>query len=146
MKDYIYIFVSLLIASIFYGCNNSVSIKESCDASNDSVIIEDSTDSVNTILVPTIGLKKAGRNITDADSLETFFCTDGKCEKPLFSIVSGGNIVCMNDSMLDIDNAKYALFTIADYGQEDQIYYVLYNIADERMIQSERINLPFLGL
>lgn len=146
MRSAVYILSFLLIVTIFYGCGNSASIKENGKVSNDFIGNEEITDSVSAISIPAIEVRKTACDIADADSIESFFYTDGNSEKLLFRVVSGGNIVWLNDTIINLNNAKYALFTIADYGQEDQIYYLIYDIADEQIKQSERINLPSFGL
>lgn len=146
MRGLLYIFFSLSVATIFYGCSKSAYIKENENTLKDSAINGVITRLTDTTFNPKTEIKKFPCDIAGADSLESFIYDDGNREKLLFSIVRGGNIVCLNDSIIDLNNAKYALFTIADYGQEDQIYYLIYDIGDEYIRQSERINLPSLGL
>lgn len=66
--------------------------------------------------------------------------------KDLFRIALGGNIELICDTIMNFDNKKVGLLTLADYFQDNQIFYVLYYLHDSISYQSDRLYLPYLGM
>jgi hypothetical protein len=85
-------------------------------------------------------------DINGVDSLETYSVgTDTASASPLFHIAKGGQIECIADTVVTLDGIRTALFTLADFSQEDQIFYILFRPDTDSIFQSGRVNLPLLG-
>lgn len=85
-------------------------------------------------------------DINGVDSLETYSVgTDTASASPLFHIAKGGQIECIADTVVILDGIRTALFTLADFSQEDQIFYILFRPDTDSVFQSGRVNLPLLG-
>lgn len=64
----------------------------------------------------------------------------------LFRIAEGGDVEILSDSVLKTDTGYVGILTLADYFQNDQIFYILYNPGNSALFQSERLYLPYLGM
>lgn len=126
MKNLAYLIFGCVMTSIFYGCQNPTSANRRVDEFR---IIHDTIKA----------------DIDGADSLIVVALSENNEDKILFKIAQGGNVECIADTIEIINGVCIARFTLADYSQEDQIFYLLYNIVDENFIQSERINLALFG-
>lgn len=144
MKDIaIAIFISILTVA-FFGCHRS-SNGHGADSQSGPASQQDSISNVVYSPLTYIVKDSVAVDITGVDSLIMYSLFRNNEMKSLFSVAKGGNIVCLSDSILCLDNQDMAMFTFADYSQEDQILYILFNCDKQKFIQSGRINLPYLG-
>lgn len=125
----------LLVSVILVGClsnhNRTVNEQETTDAA------EKSQDD-------TLGIKSYIEecNIEGIDSV-MIIRSNGK---DLFRIALGGNVELICDTIMKFDNKKVGLLTLADYFQDNQIFYVLYYPHDSISYQSDRLYLPYLAM
>lgn len=64
----------------------------------------------------------------------------------LFKIALGGNTELLSDTVIRMDGEDINVITLADYFQDDQIFYILFNPSDHATYQTEKVYLPYLGL
>ncbi len=64
----------------------------------------------------------------------------------LFKIALGGNTELLSDTVICIDNNNINLITLADYFQDNQIFYVLFNPSDYTTYQTEKLYLPYVEM
>lgn len=138
------IFISILTVA-FFGCHRS-SNGHGADSQPGPASQQDSISNVVYSPLTYIVKDSVAVDITGVDSLIMYSLFRNNEMKSLFSVAKGGNIVCLSDSILCLDNQDMAMFTFADYSQTDQIFYILFNCNKQEFIQSERINLPYLGM
>lgn len=84
----------------------------------------------------------AKSDIDGVDSL-TILSANGK---ELFKIAKGGNVEILNDTVVKIETHNIGIITLADYFQDNQIFYVIYNPVNPTLLQSSRLYLPYIGL
>lgn len=61
----------------------------------------------------------------------------------LFNIACGGDLEYLADTIVYKDNVgDFAVISIADYFQENQMFYIVYDIRNNQLKQSKRIYLP----
>lgn len=107
--------------------NNGVSINET---------IEEKSAPINFTIT---GVK----NFKDGLDSITIISVNGK---GLFKIADGGNIELLTDTVVTIGKTDLGIITLADYFQDNQIFYVIYNPTDSVSLQSERLYLPYIGM
>lgn len=81
-------------------------------------------------------------NIEGTDSL-LVVTTEGK---DLFKIAMGGNVELLRDTLVNINGEETVIFTLADYFQDNQIFYVIYNRYNSMLWQTDKMYLPYIGL
>ena len=64
----------------------------------------------------------------------------------LFKIALGGNTELLSDTVIRIGDGNINLIILADYFQDDQVFYVLFNPSDSTTSQTEKLYLPYMGL
>lgn len=145
MKNIVLVIFTGVLTVLFWGCQKS-SNGNITDCQHNPACQQDSvSDEVNSS--PTYIVKDSvTTDITSIDSLIMYSLFRNNEKESLFSVANGGNIECLSDSILCLDNQDMAVFTFADYSQTDQIFYILFNCNKQEFIQSERINLPYLGM
>lgn len=138
-----------LTAFIINGCRHSTSSESSGEGRR---YVSDSVMAIDTSAVYRQGELPILRHTVDAgiagvDSLEVFAVYDGNDSraKRLFAIAKGGNIECVDDSVIYVGEKAVGLFAIADYSQEDQMFYLLFFPGSGNIRQSGRINLRWIG-
>ena len=146
MKNTLYLVLVMVCALFSVGCGRSeadektavkISLDQSLTTDSDSVLQND-------IIICCQTVKS---DITGVDSLQSYYLKDSAdVLERMFTIAKGGNIECLADSFAVIDGSKFVIFTVADYSQEDQIYYILFNSTVDSLYQSERINLATAGM
>ena len=145
MKNLAYLIFGCVMTSIFYGCQNPMPTNRKSDEALDTEHTK--TVDIDSANIPACRVKRdtIKADIEKVDSLIVVALCDNSGDKILFKIAQGGNVECIADTIEIIGDVCIARFTLADYSQEDQIFYLLYNIVDENFIQSERINLALFG-
>lgn len=125
------IFLSLLIT----GCNSGRQ-KPVCKdiATPATEAVEDSA-----IVFKTYSISS---DIEGADSL-TILTANGN---ELFRIAEGGNVEILTDTVVKTETGNIGIITLADYFQDNQIFYVLFNPLDSVLLQSGKIYLPYIGM
>lgn len=81
-------------------------------------------------------------DIDGVDSL-TILSANGN---ELFRIAEGGNVEILADTVVKMDATNIGIITLADYFQDNQIFYIIYNPSDSVLLQSSRLYLPYIGL
>lgn len=84
-------------------------------------------------------------DIPDVDSLlQVKWGINGQeSSQLLFYIACGGDLEYLADTIVYKDNVgDFAIISIADYFQEDQLFYIVYDIRNHHLKQSKRIYLP----
>ena len=99
-------------------------------------IIEQEDDS---IIFEITGTKA---DIDGVDSL-TILSANGN---ELFRIAKGGNVEILADTVVKMDATNIGIITFADYFQDNQIFYIIYNPLDSLLLQSSKLYLPYIGL
>lgn len=107
--------------------SNSIPIDESLANKTGSIIFE---------------ISKIKAHFEGVDSL-TVLSVNGN---ELFKIADGGNIELLTDTVVTIEKTDLGIITLADYFQDNQIFYVIYNSTDSVSLQSERLYLPYIGM
>lgn len=64
----------------------------------------------------------------------------------LFKIISGGNLDIVNSFKFIFNDKEYLLFTISDISQEFLLYFIIYDIAYDKLYQTDKIYLPYLEI
>lgn len=93
------------------------------------------------------GLQKTtiASGISDVDSLlqVKWGVNDRKPSQLLFNIACGGNLEYLTDTIIHkAADEDFAIISIADYFQEHQLFYIIYDIQNNQLKQSRRIYLP----
>lgn len=127
------LFLSLLLSS----CNPSR--QDSRDENNDVLTDKTNEDKVDSIIFDIVGVKS---HFDGVDSL-TILSANGN---ELFKIAEGGNLELLNDTVIKMGETNIGIITLADYFQDNQIFYVIYNPIDSVSLQSSRLYLPYVGL
>ena len=131
--------------SIMYGCQGAHTSQGDSANNADSVTIAGDTAGGDSCAYA-ISVDKVRSEISGVDSIAAYSLLDKSGHTvALFSIALGGNVECLADSLLDIEGRKTALFTIADYSQEDQLFYIFYDVNNDSIFQTERVNLSVIG-
>lgn len=134
--------IRLFIASIFFYVFMASCISDRQESRNESdvvstdAMIEEKTDS---IIFKISGVKN---HIDGVDSL-TIISANGN---ELFKIAEGGNLEFLTDTVVKKGPTNVGIITLADYFQDNQIFYVIYNPIDSVLLQSARLYLPYVGL
>ncbi len=146
MKKLSYIIFLTTVLFTLTGCHQSSS-EQKTDVRLESDCSYDISPTDNAESILSIDKKTIKVQIDGVDSLLviTLHDNDSTTNKNLFNIAKGGNIECINDTIVNIRNQWIAQFTLADYSQENQIFYILYNCDMDTLLQSGRINLPYFG-
>lgn len=110
--------------------------KNESNAVSTDAIIEENIDS---IIFKISGVKNY---IDGVDSL-TIISANGN---ELFKLAEGGNLELLADTVVKKGSTNIGIITFADYFQNDQIFYVIYNPIDSVLLQSSRLYLPYVGL
>lgn len=126
-------FLSLLLSA----CN--LARQDSRDESNGVLNDETIDEKVDSIIFEIVGTKS---NVDGVDSL-TILSANGNV---LFKIAEGGNLELLADTVMKVGESNFGIITLADYFQENQIFYVIYNPNDSVSLQSSRLYLPYIGL
>lgn len=106
---------------------SNISSLETIDHVDDTIIFE---------------IKEAKANFDSVDSL-TILSANGN---ELFKIAEGGNIEILTDTVVENDKSYVGIITLADYFQDNQIFYVIYIPTDSVLFQSAKLYLPYIGL
>lgn len=73
--------------------------------------------------------------------------TEEKISQPLFYVACGGDLEYLTDTLIHKESeGDFAVISIADYFQEHQLFYVVYDIRNDQLKQSRRIYLPNWGI
>lgn len=131
-------FITLLVLSIFKTACNSDQ-KKVQDESNSRIIAEIIEHEDDTIIFEITGVKSY---IDGVDSLIILTANGNE----LFKIAEDGNIEILSDTVVQMGISKIGIITLADYFQDNQIFYVIYNPIDSILLQSSRLYLPYIGL
>lgn len=107
--------------------------------SNDVPVEESYVNRVDSIVFEISGMNDFTNGI---DSL-TIISANGN---ELFKIAEGGNLEFLADTVVKMDSDNIGIITLADYFQENQIFYVIYNPDDSALLQSARLYLPYIGM
>lgn len=78
-------------------------------------------------------------------TVDTVYYADYK-DHNLFKILSGGNLDIVNSIEVTSNDKKYLLFTISDISQEFLLYFIIYDIENDNLYQTDKIYLPYLGI
>lgn len=84
-------------------------------------------------------------DISDVDSLlQVKWVLNEREPSPLlFYIACGGNLEYLTDTIIQkASDGGFAVISIADYFQEHQLFYIIYDIQNNQLKQSKRIYLP----
>lgn len=134
--------IRLFITSLFF-CGFMVScISDRQESKNESNIV--STDAIIEEKIDSIIFKISGvKNYIDGVDSLTIISANGN---ELFKLAEGGNIELLTDTVVKKGTTNIGIITFADYFQDDQIFYVIYNPIDSVLLQSARLYLPYIGL
>lgn len=110
--------------------------KDESKAVPTDAIIEEKIDS---IIFNTTGIK----NFSDSVDSLTIISANGK---ELFKLAEGGNLELLTDTVVKKRTTNIGIITIADYFQDNQIFYVIYNPINSALLQSAKLYLPYIGL
>lgn len=128
---------SLILSLLLVAC---ASEKQNSDkGSNDNPLEESKVETIDPIVFEISGLKNYANGI---DSL-TIISANGN---ELFKIAESGDLDLLADTVVKMDAANIGIVTLADYFQENQIFYVIYNPDDSVLLQSTRLYLPSIGM
>lgn len=120
MRPYIiFIFSIIFVSSCIYDTKTMVS-HEACII-NTAVITSD-IDGIDSLMV------------VKADNID------------LFKIALNGNTELLSDTVISIGNNNINLIILADYFQDNQIFYILFNPSDYTTYQTEKLYLPYIGM
>lgn len=78
-------------------------------------------------------------------TVDTAYYADYK-GRNLFKIISGGNLDIVNSIEVALNDKEYLLFTISDISQEFMLYFIIYDIENDKLYQTDKIYLPYLGI
>lgn len=76
---------------------------------------------------------------------DTVYYADYK-SRNLFKILCGGNLDIVNSIEATFNDKEYLLFTISDISQEFMLYFIIYDIENDKLYQTDKIYLPYLGI
>jgi len=119
MRHFIFIFLIIVVSSCITDTRKTASDK-TCVIN--TVVITSDIDGIDSLMV------------VKADSIN------------LFNIALGGNTEILSDTVISIDNNNINLITLADYFQDNQIFFVLFNPSDYTTYQTEKLYLPYIGM
>ena len=112
--------ISIILLLLFFGCNKNE---------------EKKINGIVTTILP-----------SDIEGTDSVMIVSYEADT-LFAIATGGNMEFLNDTVISkYHGGKAHLFQLADYFQNDQILYVLYDPETKEIMQSERLYLPYIGL
>lgn len=131
-------FITLLVLSVFMTACNSGSKGTQDESIIDTIdeIIEQEDDSI------IFEISGTNTDIDGVDSL-TILSANGN---ELFKIAEGGNVEILADTVVQMGTSNIGIITLADYFQDNQIFYVIYNPINTTLLQSSRLYLPYIGL
>lgn len=131
-------FITLLVLSVFItSCNSDPKkAQDERNIDNQDEIIGQEDDA---IIFEITGTKT---DIEGVDSL-TILSANGN---ELFKIAEGGNVEILADTVVQKGTSNIGIITLADYFQDNQIFYVIYNPISTTLLQSSRLYLPYIGL
>lgn len=132
------IFITSFILSLLLGAC-ALEKQNSDKGSNDNPLEESKVETIDPIVFETSGLKSYANGI---DSL-TIISANGN---ELFKIAEGGDLELLANTVVKMDAVNIGIVTLADYFQENQIFYVIYNPNDSVLLQSSRLYLPYIGM
>lgn len=94
-----------------------------------------------------LGLQKTtiASDISNVDSLlqVKWGINEREPSKLLFYIACGGDLEYLSDTIIHkASDGDFAVISIADYFQEHQLFYIIYDIKNNQLKQSKRIYLP----
>lgn len=128
---------SAILSLLLTAC---ASERQNSEKDSNDVPVEDShVETVDSIVFEVFGMS----NITNGIDSITILSANGN---ELFRIAEGGNLELLADTVVKIDAANIGIITLADYFQENQIFYVIYNPNDSVLLQSSRLYLPYIGM
>lgn len=78
-------------------------------------------------------------------TVDTVYYADYK-GRNLFKILRGGNLDIVNSIEVALNDKEYLLFTISDISQEFMLYFIIYDITNNSLYQTDKIYLPYLGI
>lgn len=144
MRVLVYILFIIGGLFMFGGCKQTASRHtDSMPADSSNVKVQDNISPETDITI----IKELNKSETiGTDSLLSYILLMDSTKRRIFDIATGGNIECLDDTIFNLDEVNLAVFTIADYSQIDQMYYVIYDINKDTRLQSARINLPDIGM
>lgn len=129
--------ISFILSLLLAAC---ASEKQNSDKGcSDNPLEESKVETIDPIVFEISGLKNYANGI---DSL-TILSANGN---ELFKIAEGGNLEFLTDTVVKRDATNIGIITLADYFQENQIFYVIYNPNDSVLLQSTRLYLPYIGM
>lgn len=135
--------IRVLITSFLLSLLLASCISERQHSENDSNIasIDESrvVEADDSIIFKISGTK----NYTNGVDSLTILSANGK---ELFKIAAGGNLDLLRDTVVKMGTINIGIITLADYFQDNQISYVIYNPNDSILLQSQRLYLPYIGL
>lgn len=117
-------------------------ISERQNSEKDSNNVPKNESLVNKIDSIIFDISKVKAHFEGVDSL-TVLSVNGN---ELFKIADGGNIELLTDTIVKIGETDLGIITLADYFQDNQIFYVIYNPINSISLQSERLYLPYIGM
>lgn len=133
----------LFIISLFFLLFITACISDQQESGENNSIVsaqESAEENADTVIFQITGRKKY--NPDGPDSLTIISANS----KELFKIAEGGNLQYLTDTVVKMDGSNIGIITLADYFQDNQIFYVLYNPIDSVSLQSARLYLPYVGL
>lgn len=107
--------------------------------SNVNSVDELCAETVDSIVLAISGIS----NFTNGVDSLTIISANGN---ELFKIAEGGDLELLADTVVKMDAVNIGIVTLADYFQENQIFYVIYNPNDSVLLQSTRLYLPYIGM
>lgn len=146
MKNTLYLVIVMACALFSVGCGRSVADEKTVVKAGSDLSVATDSDNVSQRDI-VICCQTVATDVIGVDSLQSYYMKDSAdVLERMFTIAKGGNIECLADSFAVIGGSKFVIFTVADYSQEDQIYYILFNSTVDSLYQSERINLATAGI
>lgn len=128
---------SFILSLLLAAC---VPERQNSEKDGNAVPAEESlVETVDSIVFEISGMN----NFTNGVDSLTILSANGK---ELFKIAEGGNLELLADTVVKMDAAKIGIITLADYFQENQIFFILYNPNDSVLLQSSRLYLPYIGM
>lgn len=132
-----YFIISFVLSVFMTACNSDT--KKVRDESIIDTIDEISEQEDESIIFEITWTKA---DIDGVDSL-TILSANGN---ELFRIAKGGNVEILADTVVKMDATNIGIITFADYFQDNQIFYIIYNPLDTVLLRSSRLYLPYIGL
>lgn len=130
--------ITILVLSVFMTA---------CNSDQKNIQNERNIDTIDEIIGQkddAIIFEITGTNtdIEGVDSL-TILSANGS---ELFKIAEGGNVEILADTVVQMGTSNIGIITLADYFQDNQIFYVIYKPINTTLLQSSRLYLPYIGL